>query len=133
MTNDESNSNDRMNETGRAGCFDHSTIRAFIRISSFVFDPEVAFGSEAQARREPQAQTRREFRFLLCLFVLTCSLVCVESAHAQMRQKTTAHYIVHTDVDPDLAQDLCHRMDSMYEEYARRLVEFSPPTGGAKF
>jgi hypothetical protein len=54
-------------------------------------------------------------------------------ASAQMRTTETAHYIVHTDVDPELAQDLARRMDSMYDEYARRLVEFAPPQDGKRF
>ncbi len=50
-----------------------------------------------------------------------------------MRQREVNHYIVHTDVEADLARDLAIRLDAMYDEYARRLVEFAPPLGGPKF
>lgn len=36
----------------------------------------------------------------------------------------TAHYTLHTDVEPAFARDLGERLDAMYEEYARRLGAF---------
>jgi hypothetical protein len=50
-----------------------------------------------------------------------------------MRVLESQHYQIHTDLDAKLAEDLARRMDLMYDEYARRLVQFSPPSGdGAK-
>jgi hypothetical protein len=50
-----------------------------------------------------------------------------------MRVLTTNHYTIHTDVDPALAQDLAKRMDVMFDEYSRRLVEFHPPQSDRLF
>jgi hypothetical protein len=36
----------------------------------------------------------------------------------------TRHYRIHTDLDNGLARDLGHRMDVMYDEYARRFATF---------
>jgi hypothetical protein len=35
---------------------------------------------------------------------------------------------MHTDLPDDLVKDFAGRMDAMYDEYARRLSEFKPPT-----
>src|SRR5689334_13629041 len=43
---------------------------------------------------------------------------------ANLRSVPTDHYLIHTDLDDDLAQDLAKRMDAMYEEYSRRLADF---------
>jgi hypothetical protein len=45
----------------------------------------------------------------------------------KLRIVKTRHYELHTDLDPGLVVDLTKRMDSMYEEYSRRLSEFHPP------
>ena len=69
-------------------------------------------------------------RAFAIIFVL---LICGSRAGAaQMRKCETEHYIIHTDVDEELAGDLTRRMDAMFEEYSRRLVEFEPPQGEAK-
>jgi hypothetical protein len=47
-------------------------------------------------------------------------------ARAELSIRTTNHYRIHTDLDPSLAEDMARRMDIMYEEYARRLVDFTP-------
>jgi hypothetical protein len=44
----------------------------------------------------------------------------------EWRELTTRHYTIKTDLQPQLAQELARRMDSMFDEYARRLIEFSP-------
>jgi hypothetical protein len=44
-----------------------------------------------------------------------------------LRVFQTTHYRVHTDLDDDLAGDLGHRMDVMYDEYARRMAGFHRP------
>lgn len=41
-----------------------------------------------------------------------------------MRTRVTRHYRIHTDLDPDLANDLATRLDGMYAEYQRRLANF---------
>ena len=50
------------------------------------------------------------------------------------RQFETRHYRVWTDVELDLAKDLCARMDAMYDEYARRFASFAAGVpAGEKF
>lgn len=48
-------------------------------------------------------------------------------ASGQMRQLQTRHYLIHTDLEVELAEDLGRRMDAMFDEYARRLAGFNPP------
>jgi Protein of unknown function (DUF1570) len=56
-------------------------------------------------------------------------LLLSASAWAQdLRVFETAHYRIHTDLDDDFAGDLGHRMDVMYDEYARRLAGFNRPS-----
>lgn len=43
---------------------------------------------------------------------------------ANLRLVPTDHYLIHTDLQDDLAQDLATRMESMYDEYSRRLADF---------
>jgi hypothetical protein len=45
----------------------------------------------------------------------------------------TNHYRIRTDVDSNLAMDLSHRMDVMFDEYSRRLVDFNPPESDGLF
>lgn len=49
-----------------------------------------------------------------------------------LREIKTRHYEIHTDLEPGLVVDLSNRMDTMYEEYARRLSEFKPPADAAR-
>jgi hypothetical protein len=62
------------------------------------------------------------------LVLLLTLLVGTSPARAdyqpQLPVYTTDHYILHTDVSPDLARDLGERLDAMYDEYARRLGAF---------
>ena len=52
----------------------------------------------------------------------------------RVRQFETQHYRVWTDVEHDLATDLCRRMDAMYDEYARRFASFAADVpAGEKF
>src|SRR4051794_33124878 len=70
----------------------------------------------------------REIRIFQTL--CACVVLITLSASAQtMRVLNSQHYQIHTDLDAKLAEDLARRMDLMYDEYARRLVQFSPPTG----
>jgi len=60
-----------------------------------------------------------------CLILL---LFLAPRAIAQdLRVFETQHYRIHTDLDDDLAADLGHRMDVMYEEYSRRMAGFQRP------
>ena len=45
---------------------------------------------------------------------------------ADLRDIRTKHYLIHTDLEPALADDLAKRMDAMFDEYARRMAEFNP-------
>jgi hypothetical protein len=46
-----------------------------------------------------------------------------------MRVVLTTHYRIHTDLDPELADDLSRRMDAMYGEYGRRFASFKADEG----
>lgn len=64
---------------------------------------------------------------LLALTVLWISspALAQESAdNLQWRQSRSTHYEVHTDLERDLAQDLHKRLEAMYREYSKRLVDF---------
>ena len=70
------------------------------------------------------AQDDRLFRYVAAILFL-CIFQFAPSTFAQLRSLTTNHYHIQTDVDTFLADDLSHRMDVMYDEYARRLADFS--------
>jgi len=59
---------------------------------------------------------------LACLMLLSPAL----ASAATLRNFSSRHYHIHTDLDASLADDLARRLDAMYEEYGRRLVEFVP-------
>ena len=63
-------------------------------------------------------------RFLpLATSVLVVALATSAGA-AELQQLDTRHYLIHTDLDPDLAANLGQRLDAMYEEYNQRLALF---------
>src|SRR5882672_5639545 len=65
---------------------------------------------------------------------LTLTLLGLAARAAEPRAPlTTNHYRIHTDLESSLAQDLARRMDTMFEEYSRRLSEFSPNIGDRLF
>lgn len=43
-----------------------------------------------------------------------------------MREIRTAHYLIRTDIESDFADEMAVRMDAMFDEYSRRLAEFTP-------
>jgi len=43
------------------------------------------------------------------------------------------HYTITSDLDRDLTIDIGRRADAMYDEYARRLSDFTPPAGAPRF
>ena len=65
------------------------------------------------------------------LIPLLALLLCHGSAQAAgaappgMREITTRHYHIYTDLDAALSQDLARRLDVMYEAYADRLRQFN--------
>jgi len=67
----------------------------------------------------------------LVLMTLTVALATASSAAQDLRVFRTVHYRIHTDLDADLSDDLGHRMDVMYDEYGRRVAEFSRPSDAA--
>ena len=60
------------------------------------------------------------------------ALLAASSALAELRRYETSHYILRTDVENDLADDLSRRLDLMYDEYADRLGEFLPAASEKK-
>jgi hypothetical protein len=62
--------------------------------------------------------------FVLLLLAPVLLLPCF--ARADLRVLQTRHYIIHTDLERAFAQDLGTRMDAMFEDYCRRLADFSP-------
>jgi hypothetical protein len=47
-------------------------------------------------------------------------------ARADLRVLDSDHYRIHTDLERAFTQDLARRLDSMYDEYVRRLSDFHP-------
>lgn len=45
----------------------------------------------------------------------------------QLRLIKSRHYEIHTDLQPEFADDLARRMDAIFEEYGKRLNDFQPP------
>jgi uncharacterized protein DUF1570 len=63
------------------------------------------------------------------IFVFTallCFIGASDSSAQQLRELRTDHYLIHTDLDLPFAEDLARRMDVMYDEYSRRLSDFTP-------
>src|SRR5262249_8328650 len=57
---------------------------------------------------------------------MICVLATIAPARGDdLRTLDSVHYSIHTDLDTNLAQDLARRLDAMYDEYARRLADFS--------
>lgn len=68
----------------------------------------------------PLRSLRLSGALFLCLF---CTRALAEG---QLRVANTAHYRVHTDLEPQLADDLTQRMERMYQQYSLRLADFNP-------
>ena len=65
---------------------------------------------------------RSIFASALALFLTVAPAADARAQPDRARQFETRHYRVWTDVDLELARDLCARMDAMYDEYARRFA-----------
>jgi hypothetical protein len=87
----------------------------------------VRFGKSClPERRTPNSELRKPL-ISITLFALLLLFRCSGSVAQDLRVFETTHYRVHTDLDPDLADDLGRRLDVMYDEYSRRLAEFGRP------
>ncbi len=72
--------------------------------------------------------------FFRCVLLLVLFLSAPQaSSAADLRTLRSAHYLVHTDLEPALAEDLAKRLDAMHDEYARRLGAFSAIDPSEKF
>jgi hypothetical protein len=67
--------------------------------------------------------------------VAFCTLLILIAlpARAELRPVTTNHYRIQTDLDSAFADELGQRMDQMFDEYSRRLADFSPRDDGRRF
>jgi hypothetical protein len=74
-------------------------------------------------------------RFAVVLIALLAAYGAAPRAEAlpPLRQYDSPHYSLRTDVDAALACDLAQRLDAMYDEYTRRLIEFVPGKEMPKF
>ena len=70
---------------------------------------------------------------LLACLLLALAFGARTARADDLRNFHTRHYHVHTDLDPELTADLARRLDAMYDEYARRLVDFPRPDDSAPF
>jgi hypothetical protein len=71
------------------------------------------------------------FTFAFCL----CPFALAPSAFSQTSSLSVLHsqyYTIHTDLDSEFAEELATRMDAMYQEYSRRLVDFGSETAKSK-
>src|SRR5215211_1090503 len=57
-------------------------------------------------------------------------VLCANAARAadavNLRVMDTRHYRIHTDLERRFAEELGRRMDAMYDDYSRRLQDFTP-------
>ena len=65
----------------------------------------------------------RTFRRLIFAIALA-GLVLPASARAAERVLNRPHYLVHTDLDPQFADELADRLEALYGEYSYRLTMF---------
>lgn len=82
----------------------------------------------AQHRHHPPPRAGRGGRGSAGLvgLIAACLLLAALPAGGQTTYDTR-HYRIVSDLDPALTLDLAARADAMYEEYARRLIDFAPP------
>src|SRR4051794_8530987 len=93
-------------------------------------------GAKARRRNGTDAFLLRAFapsRLIILFFFFAVTRSAVAATEPRMPTYETKYYTLCTDVDRGFADDLARRLDLMYEEYARRLVEFVPASGAPKF
>jgi hypothetical protein len=86
---------------------------------------ETSCGSAALRRSAAQRSCRIFFRTVL-LALIVLSITGTARAEANLRLLETRHYRIHTDLDEKFAEELGRRMDAMYDDYRRRLQDFTP-------
>jgi hypothetical protein len=69
------------------------------------------------------------FAATILLLIVSCGTV----AGAELRTLRSAHYLVHTDLEQSLAEEMAQRLNAMYDEYARRLAQFTAANSDEKF
>src|SRR6476619_8161851 len=59
-------------------------------------------------------------------FIFACVVLSIATTgRAQTRLIHTPHYLIHTDLEDSLSNDIARRMEGMFDEYAQRLAAFS--------
>ncbi|GIW75355.1 MAG: hypothetical protein KatS3mg104_0418 [Phycisphaerae bacterium] len=56
-------------------------------------------------------------------------LLLADPVAGTMRTYETRHYRIESDLEPAVVRDYAKRLDAMYEEYSRRLADFTTPSG----
>src|SRR3978361_1741178 len=56
--------------------------------------------------------------------IALAALVLARPARAAERLVNRPHYLIHTDLDPQFAEELAHRLEPLYGEYSDRLATF---------
>ena len=65
--------------------------------------------------------------FLLPALLVLAFTRTAAATGPDLRAIQTPHYRIHTDLPPELADDLARRMEAMHGQYAQRLSDFKPP------
>jgi hypothetical protein len=64
---------------------------------------------------------------LVALLLICCAPAALRAqAQPVLRVMETPRYRIHTDLDRRFAEELGRRMDAMYDDYSRRLQDFTP-------
>ncbi|HEX8323709.1 MAG TPA: DUF1570 domain-containing protein [Tepidisphaeraceae bacterium] len=63
------------------------------------------------------------------LLAVAITLAAAGPVFAQNKPFQSKHYLIYSDLGEDATKDYARRLDGMYEEYARRLADFSIPDG----
>jgi len=79
------------------------------------------------------ARAIKPIRLTAIPVMLLLTLAPAAAQAGQLRTLRSAHYLVHTDLDHRLAEEMAKRLDAMYDEYARRLEQFTMPNPDQKF
>src|SRR5262245_52158933 len=63
-----------------------------------------------------------------CFLAIVLALLSLapSTGAGELRVLQSRHYVIHTDLERGLAEDLARRMDAMFEDYSRRLADFDP-------
>lgn len=74
-------------------------------------------------------------RLLLCMCCAAAGVhgSDIQEGFGRLPATETRHYRLFTDVDADLRREVADRLDALYDEYARRLVDFPQPADAPRF